>query len=64
MNLKTLLLGAVMGGFIAAGTYFFIPTPKNANAGYCDEANIIQTILYCLDGSDLSGETLSTACNG
>ena len=32
MNVKTLILGVVMGGMIAAGTYFFVPTPNGAYA--------------------------------
>ena len=32
MNVKTLILGVVMGGMIAAGTYFFVPTPTGAYA--------------------------------
>ena len=32
MNVKTLILGVVMGGMIAAGTYFFLPTPSGASA--------------------------------
>jgi hypothetical protein len=36
MNVKTLILGVVMGGMIAAGTYFFLPTPTGAYAqGNC-----------------------------
>lgn len=36
MNVKTLILGVVMGGMIAAGTYFFLPTPTGASAqGNC-----------------------------
>ena len=32
MNVKTLILGVVMGGMIAAGTYSFVPTPSGAYA--------------------------------
>jgi hypothetical protein len=35
MNVKTLILGVVMGGMIAAGTYFFLPTPTRAYANDC-----------------------------
>ena len=35
MNVKTLILGVVMGGMIAAGTYFFVPTPSGAYANDC-----------------------------
>ena len=36
MNVKTLILGVVIGGMIAAGTYFFVPTPSGAYAqGNC-----------------------------
>ena len=35
MNVKTLILGVVMGGMIAAGTYFFVPTPRGAYASDC-----------------------------
>ncbi len=35
MNVKTLILGVVMGGMIAAGTYFFLPTPNGAQANDC-----------------------------
>ena len=36
MNVKTLILGVVMGSMIAAGTYFFVPTPGGAYAqGNC-----------------------------
>jgi len=35
MNVKTLILGVVMGGMIAAGTYFFLPTPTDAYANDC-----------------------------
>jgi hypothetical protein len=32
MNVKTLILGIVMGGMVSFGTYFFLPPPQNANA--------------------------------
>jgi hypothetical protein len=32
MNVKTLILGIVMGGMVSFGTYFFLPPPQTANA--------------------------------
>ena len=64
MNVKTLILGIVMGGMISFGTYFFLPPPQGAYAGSCNEKYIIQRILYCIDGSSLSGGNLITYCDG
>ena len=30
---------------------------------YADDSYIISRILYCIDGSNISGDTLSTYCN-
>ena len=32
MNVKTLILGIVMGGMVSFGTYFFLPPPQDASA--------------------------------
>ena len=31
---------------------------------YADDSYIIRTILYCIDGSTISGGSLTTYCNG
>jgi hypothetical protein len=64
MNVKTLILGIVMGGMISFGTYFFLPPSQSAYAGSCNENHIIRRILYCLDGASISSGSLSTYCNG
>ena len=32
MNVKTLVLGIVMGGMVSFGTYFFLPAPQSVSA--------------------------------
>ena len=64
MNVETLILGIVMGGMISFGTYFFLPPPQTAYAGSCNERRIISRILYRIDGSSISGGSLSTYCDG
>ena len=31
---------------------------------YADDSHIIQRVLYCIDGSTISGNRLTTYCNG
>jgi hypothetical protein len=64
LNLKTIAATIVFGGFVSIGTYFFVPLPQNAYAESCNENHIIQRILYCVDGSSLSGGRLTTYCDG
>ena len=64
LSLKTLLPTLMFGILMATGTYFVVPTPQNAAAGSCDETYIIQSILYCIDGSNIRNGKLITYCDG
>lgn len=64
MNIKTVTTAIVFGVMVSLGTYFFIPQPRDAHAQSCDESYIINRILYCIDGSTISGSNFSTYCNG
>jgi hypothetical protein len=35
MNVKTLVLGLLVGGMVSFGTYFFLPPPQSAKASDC-----------------------------
>ena len=54
---KFILTVIAIGLFVNAGVSVVEPA-------VADDSHIIQRILYCIDGSDVSGGTLSTYCNG
>jgi hypothetical protein len=53
---KFILTIIAIGLFVNAG--IDVVEPAMADDNY-----IIKRILYCIDGSDISGGTLSTSCN-
>jgi len=64
INAKKIFTAIVFGGLVSSGTYFFMPPPQPAYAETCDESYIIRLILYCIDGSTISGGRLTTYCDG
>jgi hypothetical protein len=59
-NMKTIVSAILFGAIVSAGTYFFVPLPKDASA--CDSYQIRNDISYCMDGATISGGTISTYC--
>lgn len=50
---------------IALGLWIQIGLSLNlVNTAEADDNYIIQRVLYCIDGSSISGGSLSTYCNG
>ena len=72
MNNKLTTPKAILiGSFMIAVSFLFFPPPTKVKAGTCDEGEIINRILYCLDGAKIRGDVydgdlnakLSTYCN-
>ena len=54
---KFILTVIAIGLFVNAGIDLVEPA-------VADDSYIISSILYCIDGSTISGNSLSTYCNG
>ena len=54
---KFILTVIAIGLFVNAGIDLVEPA-------VADDSYIISRILYCIDGSSISGDSLSTYCNG
>ena len=59
-NVKTIVSAILFGATVSAGTYFFVPLPKDASA--CDRSDIKSAIRYCMDGATIRNGKISTYC--
>tara|TARA_B100000927_G_scaffold200432_1_gene162223 strand:- start:399 stop:602 length:204 start_codon:yes stop_codon:yes gene_type:complete len=63
--LKTRIFNSVQNTLLAiiATCLFLIVIKLNTPNAYADDSYIIERILFCIDGSRISGDRLSTYCN-
>ena len=59
-NVKTIVSAIVFGATVSAGTYFFVPLPKDASA--CSASTVQSAISYCMDGAKIRNGTIRTYC--
>jgi len=60
--LKTKIFNSVQNTLLAICLCLIVIKLYTPNL-YADDSYIISRILYCIDGSDISGDSLSTWCN-
>jgi hypothetical protein len=53
-TIRAMMLSLILVVMTAAGTYFLMPAPRQAQAESCDDDRIIKRILYCLQGAEIS----------